>query len=269
MLFADLKLARRLEMMDALCEELFCRSHQSLFPDAGAVFESFAGGIAAYAGPTSPLTQAFGLGLAGPVDEAEFVRLEKFFLERGAPVNIELCPLADESILRLLAARGYALTEFSNVLVRDISQGLNGHPEQPDVRVTVARREEFYIWSETVARGFTDDVEVPPIMREAAVTFFHESDVKHLLVHLDGVVVAGGAIAINEGIGDIFGTSTLHGFRGRGAQSALIRGCLEAASEAGCTLVMATTACGSTSQRNFERQGFQIVYTRSKFCLDS
>ena len=174
MVFADLKLARRLEMMDALCEELYCRSHQSLFPDGGAVFASFAGGIAAYAGPTSPLTQAFGLGLNGPVDEAEFVRLEKFFQERGAPVNIEFCPLADESMLRLLTTRGYRLIEFSNVLIRDFSQGLNSDTFGSGARVTLARPEEFYVWSETVARGFSDDGEVPPIMREAAVTFFHE-----------------------------------------------------------------------------------------------
>ncbi len=265
MVFADLALARRLEMTDAGGEVLYCRAHAELYPHAGATFESIAGGIAGFAGADSPLTQAFGLGLAGVVAEAEIERLELFLRERGAPVSIELCPLADESLLRILVRRGYVVSEFSNVLVCDLGAALGPDPAPTNARVTAATREQAHLWAETVARGFSDDQEVPASMLEVALTFFHETSVRHLLVEIDGVVVAAGAIAINEGTGCIFATSTLRDFRGRGAQAALIRACLEAALDDGCTLVMATTACGSTSQRNFERQGFQVVFTRSKF----
>lgn len=191
-----------------------------------------------------------------------------FFQTRGAQVNIETCPLADGSLARILIDRRYRIIEFSNVLYRELDSRLGAFSPISGVRVIEARREEYFIWAETAARGFSEGSEVSPIMREAALVFFEQTDARHILVEVDGVIAAAGAIAINEGIGNIFGTSTLLGFRGRGAQSALIRACLELAASMECTLVMATTACGSSSQRNFERQGFRIAYTRTKFLLD-
>lgn len=47
------------------------------------VHEQIAGGIAVFTGVGSPLTQAIGVGLNGPVSEEEFAKLEAFFFERG------------------------------------------------------------------------------------------------------------------------------------------------------------------------------------------
>lgn len=263
--FADIALARRLEMMDAYGEILYCRTHAELFPEAGATFESFAGGIAAYAGSNSPMSQAFAMGLNGVVTEKEIERLEDFFYSRGSVVSIEVCPLADDSLVRILNTRGYVVSEFSNVLVRNLGSDLGSYRAAGRVRIFEAKPAEFYIWTETVARGFADDKEVLPEMRDIALVFFHEPGVRHVLVEVDGVVAGGGAMGINEGIADIFGTSTLRDFRGRGVQSSLIRALLETARDEGCEIATATTQCGSTSQRNFERQGFRVAYTRSKF----
>ena len=43
-------------------------------------------------------------------------RIEAFFLERGAHVDHEICPMADKSLWPLLNQRGYAPIEFSSVL---------------------------------------------------------------------------------------------------------------------------------------------------------
>lgn len=252
-------------MTDARGEALYCQSHLELYPATCATFAPIAGGIAGYAGPDSPMTQSFGLGLDGPVTESEIEALEEFYRARNADVNIELCPLADPSVMPILAQRGYTVSEFSNVLFRDLSGGIPEAAPISDTVATLARSEEFYVWAETVARGFSEDQEVSDEMREVAITFFHEADVQHILVGLDGVVIAAGAIALSGETASIFATSTLPNFRGLGAQSVLIRCCIETALEAGCTLAMATTACGSTSQRNFERQGFQVAFTRTKF----
>jgi hypothetical protein len=50
--------------------------------------------------------------------------------------------------------------------------------------------------------------------------------------------------------------------RRRGAQSALLAERCRAAAAAGCSLAIAEAEPGSTSQRNMERLGFCVVYTR-------
>jgi ribosomal protein S18 acetylase RimI-like enzyme len=55
--------------------------------------------------------------------------------------------------------------------------------------------------------------------------------------------------------------------RRRGAQQALLDARLRAAAARGCDLAMVVTAAGSASQRNSERNGFKVAYTRTKWQL--
>jgi hypothetical protein len=55
--------------------------------------------------------------------------------------------------------------------------------------------------------------------------------------------------------------------RHRGAQLALLAARLNVASGLGCDLAMMAALPGSGSQRNAERNGFRIAYTRTKWRL--
>jgi len=50
---------------------------------------------------------------------------------------------------------------------------------------------------------------------------------------------------------------------GRGVQSALLGTRLEVAAAAGCDVAVVTTQPGSKSQENAQRQGFELLYTRT------
>ena len=52
-------------------------------------------------------------------------------------------------------------------------------------------------------------------------------------------------------------------FRRRGVQTALLQAQLVAAREQGCDLALTITAPGSDSQRNMERAGFRLAYTKA------
>ena len=65
-----------------------------------------------------------------------------------------------------------------------------------------------------------------------------------------------------DGVALFFSDSTVPAARAKGVQSAVIQARLAMAAEQGCDLAMASTAPGSISQRNYERLGFQVVYTR-------
>src|ERR1035438_5069971 len=76
--FADASLARRLEAAEAT------NARGCTASPPGAAFLDIAGGCAIFVGVDSPLTQAVGLGLNGPVFEAEVDALEAFFRTRNA-----------------------------------------------------------------------------------------------------------------------------------------------------------------------------------------
>ena len=90
--FGDIDLARRLESTDALAGVEFARSWARLNSFTGEVFLPVAGGLAAFAGVDSPVTQAFGLGLNGPVTESDMEAMEEFYGTHESPINVETCP---------------------------------------------------------------------------------------------------------------------------------------------------------------------------------
>ena len=85
------------------------------------------------------------------------------------------------------------------------------------------------------------------------------------LAEIDGALAATGAIAMHEGVALLAGASTIPEFRGRGAQNALLQARIAYAATNGCDLAQIVAQPGSASQRNAERQGFRIAYTRGKW----
>jgi len=265
--FADLELARRLEMTDALAAVEFARAWSLLNSFTGEPFISVAGGHCGFGGVDSPLTQAFGLGLNGPVTEDDMSKMEEFYSGHGAPVNIETCPLADISLLTLLNARGYHPIEYSNVLVRELSDAdSTAYAESgSDVRVRSPKGDEIETYSLVVIKSFIEDAEISPSLLNVFVSCFEAKATQFFLAEIDGTPVGGGMMSIHHGVASFGGAGTLRSFRNRGVQKALLLARLAKAAKEGCDLAMVATMPGSGSQRNVERQGFRVAYTRTKF----
>lgn len=82
------------------------------------------------------------------------------------------------------------------------------------------------------------------------------------VVDLDRRPVAGAILTMLDGVGYLAMAGTLPEFRGRGCQIALIKARIVAAAGAGCELIVATAEFGSVSQRNLERGGLRVAYTK-------
>jgi GNAT superfamily N-acetyltransferase len=63
------------------------------------------------------------------------------------------------------------------------------------------------------------------------------------------------------------GAATVPELRRRGLQAALMHARMKYAADHGCDLAMMVAEAGSNSQRNAERQGFTVAYTRLKWRL--
>jgi len=86
-----------------------------------------------------------------------------------------------------------------------------------------------------------------------------------LLAEQDGKPIATAGLNIHNGVALFAGASTIPEARKQGAQRALLESRLRYAAESGCDLAMMCAEPGSSSQRNAERQGFRIAYTRVKW----
>lgn len=262
MLLAGIELARRVEAVEVGFSMEIARVHAVLYPEKGAVSEAIAGGCATYIGARSPLTHALGLGLDGPVAERDIERVEEFYLSRGAGVELVLCPLADPSLLDVLGVRAYRLKEMENVLVKPLA-ALEPAPAPP-AGVTVRRAElaDADVAAQTVAGAFLEGKEIGPDALELFTLVFHTPLAANFLAFVDGEAAAGAMLAAHGGVAAFFGAGTLPPFRGRGLQTALLNARLKFAAAEGCDLAVVTTRPGTTSQRNAERLGFRVIYTR-------
>jgi len=245
-LFGNFGLARRLEKAEA----------DNARHLAGIL--DVAGGVAAFAGPSSPLTHALGAGMNGPVSADELDRIEAFYREQDSPVVIELCPLADPSLFDLLGRRAYRITEFNNVLVRT----LDAPPADVVAHVRRAEPAEEDLWARTVSEGFFERSQFTHEELRMTSMLFHLPGGAPWLAFVDRQAAAAAGMVVRDGLATLFGDATVKAFRRRGLQTELIRARLLYAIERGCDLATASTLPGSQSQLNYERLGFRVVYTK-------
>lgn len=267
---ADHRLACRLERAEAFACAGFVEGRAKLAPESGAQWIEVAGAYAMYDGARSPATQTFGLGLFQMPTTADMDKIEAFFKDRGAPVFHEVSPLADKSLLAVLNERGYQPAELSSVMFLPLGGRVITVPA-PDksLRVRIVGEEEQDLWARTAIEGWREFTEIADQMLDLMRVAAARQDALSFLAELENQPIAAGALVIHEGVALLAGASTIPEWRHRGAQRALLENRLQYAASAGCDLAMICAEPGSASQRNAERQGFRIAYTRIKWGLAS
>jgi GNAT superfamily N-acetyltransferase len=261
-LLSDLALARRLERTEAHANMASVESRHRRSPAVGATWCDVDGTWAMFDGVGSPLTQTFGLGCFAAPNAAHFDAIEAFFTERGADTVQEVCSMADPAVLALLGDRGYRPVECSAVLWQPL-----GDADTPATTVPVRRieRGEVETWAEVAARGWAEMPELASFIREFALIGAEAEDTHAFAAEIDGVVVATGSLHLHGGVALMTGASTVPEARGQGAQRALLDARLVFAREQQAEIAMMVAAPGSASQRNAQRVGFQIAYSRVKW----
>lgn len=256
------ELVRRLESAEAEDGAACVHAQKQLNPEAGAQCEPFSSGYLLFVSTDSPLTHALGLGFNGAITEEDVNRMESFFRDRGAAVTVDVCPFADFSLVETLTQRGYKISEFANVMVRGIAAGEQVPEIAGGPQVRLADHSEAVLYGDTVVRGFFGRDEVTPEESNLGRVLFHMPDTLAYFGVMDNLPVSCGQMAIHNGVASCFGDSTLLAYRKRGAHTAIIRARVGEAAAKGCDLITAGVSPGSTSQRDYERVGFQVAYTK-------
>ncbi|MDZ4801776.1 MAG: hypothetical protein SGI92_26765 [Bryobacteraceae bacterium] len=264
--FADLALSRRLEAAEGDACRQFAAARRRLQPSCGAEWMECGGGIAVFDGVDSPVTQAFGLGVFEPLTPEVLDAVEAFFFDRGAAAQLEVSPHAGVPATALLCERGYRPIELASVLFQDVQTEVR--PLPPGITVRVTGPEEVDVWSDVSARGWCHEMpEMREFLKEMGSVTAAREDIVCVLGELGGVPGAASALCLNDGVALFAGASTVPELRRRGLQGAVLQERMRLAAERGCDIAMMAAAVGSESQRNAERKGFRIAYTRTKWSL--
>jgi hypothetical protein len=266
--FSDLELSRRLERAEAYANAMFVEARGRTSPASGACWIEVGGAYAMYDGPTSPVTQTFGLGLFESPTPRIFEEIERFFLLREAPVFHEVSPLAGLPAITMLNERGYQPVELTNVMYRPLAvRGEPGLGENDRIRVRAIEKHEGDVWARTTALGWSEFPELNEFLLKLGPLSTERRDSVSFLAELDSEPVATGVLCLSGGVALLGGACTVPEARKRGAQNTLLAVRLDYAIDKGCDIAMVCTQPGSASSRNAERNGFRIAYTRIKWGL--
>jgi ribosomal protein S18 acetylase RimI-like enzyme len=260
---ATLELARRLDRV----EIDFC-ALTTLRGEREAATLERGGALAVYGAPGSPVNKVLGLGLGVEVTDEDLDAIEDFYAERTCPVQIELCPLAAPDLPSRLTRRGFVLQAFENQLARLAPSEPVADSQGADIKVETGSNEG--VWRQVIAEGFAapERTIAGPVPADAVAVIgdmmrqFQHPDLVRYLAWVDGEPAAGASSAVFNGVLFVFGTATRPRFRRRGLQRAIVARAMNDA-RGTADVLMATTEPGSVSQRNFERLGFQVMYTRA------
>lgn len=255
--------SRLIAAVESCSAQLGVRAVES-FRTAGlldASWEPCDGGALIAMGPGRFVNRAIGIGLGGGDAKSVLDHVEKFYDERGLTPCVEVCPWAG-ALIREMTERSYLVDDVRDVYIHDLgslpprtSFDIRDVPDSDGIDGSLATA-----WVEILAsnheRGSTEwnrDVEFFRIALQMP-------DRINLAAVVDGVPVATGSLSIVGTIGEFGGATTLASSRSRGAQQALIAERLHRARELGCDHAVVVAMPGSTSSRNLQRAGFQLLF---------
>jgi GNAT superfamily N-acetyltransferase len=263
MQFVDKALARRLESSEERPQVMYARAFQKIRPELGAAEEEICGGHMVFAGLGSPIGRATGIGLDRAITPEDLDRIEAFYRERKAPSQVDLTPMHAPEVFEMFKQRGYAIAELNNVLYDRLDGARKPAPVPAGFEIRRSSREEADVTGTIVESAFFP--EGAPESFRGLIGLLHqmENTLVFVATHQGKPVACGTGIVIPEhGVFALSGAGTLANYRGRGLQSALFEARMEAALRAGCEYAVVVTQGGTTSERNAERLGFRVAYSK-------
>ncbi len=231
------------------------RVGQRIVPNVRQACVPIAGGAARYFAPDLKMNKAMCLGMDCNVSGDDIEMLTSFYREREAPARVVVSDLSDPTFVGRLENRGYRAVQAQHALAGELGtmQGAL------DPRVRVATDLEAWGSAAEEIQNSSD----PTIARVTGELLGSGEGVVPFELVVDDRLAAVCAMGMVGDTGTLFFGHTLPWARNRGLQTALIRHRVRLLQEAGARYVRATIVPDTSSERNAQRAGMQIVYNRT------
>jgi ribosomal protein S18 acetylase RimI-like enzyme len=254
MRFSDESLGRRLEQIGN-------RFMLDWLEGTGAELARF-GAATAAVDPSRPeldfVNRVYGLW---PEDAERAPELARFYAERGVRAWVELAPsMQFQQLAAALTEAGAAHIGFHTMLA-----GPAVATTVPGVQVEPAQDPELF--AEVLLRGHGVPEGARTRDRDSVARWKDKEGWCLYLARVDGEPAGAALLTLDDDFGYLANASTLPAFRNRGVQTALIAARIADAEAAGCELVASQAEFGSASQRNLERAGLSVAYTKAVWRL--
>ena len=265
MKFVDSTLARRLEASEDEAQLAIAAVLQGTQPDIGAAVLTIGDGHAVFAGKNSPVGRTIGFGFKAPVAPADIDTVEQFYAAHGVPAQFDVTPLQHESLTALLHERGYSMSELNNVMARELGPGEQWAEEVGGIEFRERGANQAALWTDTMLHGFFPAGDIPVGWDKLLMSMALVPNALPMIAYAEDkpVAAAGGLLCREWKLIMLGGTATLNEHRGRGIQTAAIGRRLARGVREGCDLAVVVTRGGTTSQRNAERMGFTLAYSKA------
>ncbi|MBZ5521335.1 MAG: GNAT family N-acetyltransferase [Acidobacteriia bacterium] len=254
--------ARRMEAAEEHGALAFARAMQREHPEQGVAWEEFGGGHMIFVAKGAPVGRAHGLGFAGKVSAADIEKVEQFYFQHDAAAQVDVCPYADPSLFEAVNQRGFQVAEFNQTLARWIDPGERFRAVLTGMEIRQVRPEEAVTWANLLSGIFFGDQAAQ--FQDLFTPWAASDNPLCLAALIDGRMIAGagGIIVPEHRMAAFFGAATLPEYQKRGLQTAFMQERMRIAQQAGCDMAVTLTMPGTTSQRNVERAGFRVAYTK-------
>lgn len=267
----SLTLLRELELQ----EMAYLRSYYEDLPPElvsqyGAAFYQYGGSGAAVTAHVDLLAinRVVGLGLQVPPGAALIDELIASYQRAGASrFFIQPGPLAQRAgALPLLEAKGFRHHNNWVKLYRPVQPLPSAETDLRIEEIDATERDSF---ADIIVRGFEWTEALRPYLAHPV----GRPGWKHYLAYEGDHPVACAALFIRGEYASMAFAATLPGYRGRGAQSALLARRFRDAAEAGCRWAVVETGEEQpgrpvASYRNMRRLGFEAAYVRPNYIMD-
>lgn len=189
-------------------------------------------------------------------DEGLIDEIIAWYRAAGLSCAFEIVPpQSSDALLKALAARGFYQSGFRSILY-GVPDSVPA-PFAPGVAVKEQKELKLF-FDLAIETGFLNQEWIS--WEEYARAQFLES--RCYVAYVDGQPAAHAMMKTSDRAAMFGFGATLEAFRGRGCQLALLRARLVDAAKAGCDLAIVQANPGSVSQRNIERAGMRVAYTK-------
>lgn len=191
-------------------------------------------------------------------DEGLIDEILAWYRGAGLSCAFEIVPhQSNDELLKALAARGYYQSGFRTKLY-----GVPESNQSSTASIVVREQDEPKLFLDVaVGTGFVRGDQ--DFWKEYTRAQFSES--RRYVAFVDGEPAAHAVMQVAEGTAMLSFGATLEKYRGRGCQAALLSARLADAAKAGCDLAIVQANPGSVSQRNIERAGMRVAFTRASW----
>lgn len=119
------------------------------------------------------------------------------------------------------------------------------------------------IWLRVVSEGFAGESLDTPDSISLGQSI--KKGNRFFIGYLNNEPAAASTLYLNGDVARLGGMGTLFNFRGNGFQNLMIRHRVQLALNEGCKYIFSDTQPGNNSQKNLERNGFKLAYSRIIF----